>query len=66
MMVYVDDFKMAGPAKWVKKCWDEMRPLIEMDDPAPVDRGAKPTSHRTTDAEAALALPEPGAHPAAE
>ena len=38
LMVYVDDFKMSGPAKNLDKGWKLLRSGIDMDDPYPLDR----------------------------
>ena len=44
LMVYVDDFKMAGPPAAMKTAWADMRKGtdnhigIDMDDPAPVSK----------------------------
>ena len=35
LMVYVDDFKMSGPAKNLDHGWKLLRSGIEMDDPYP-------------------------------
>ncbi len=35
LIVYVDDFKMAGPADSMEKGWALLRPLIKMDEPTP-------------------------------
>ena len=35
LMVYVDDFKMSGPAKNIPKGWDIIRANIKTDDPQP-------------------------------
>ena len=37
VMVYVDDFKMAGPAKNLEKGWQLIRKDIKMDDPEPLN-----------------------------
>ena len=36
-MIYVDDFKMAGPADAVKACWELLRKDIKMSDPEQVN-----------------------------
>jgi len=36
LVVYVDDFKLAGPAKAIKKGWDLIRKGIKTDDPSPL------------------------------
>ena len=36
MVVYVDDFKLAGPAKAIKKGWDLIRKGIKTDNPSPL------------------------------
>ena len=38
LMVYVDDFKMAGPKASLVKGWKLIREGLDVDDPAPVDR----------------------------
>ena len=35
LVVYVDDFKMAGPKRNLKTGWDSIRARINLDDPAP-------------------------------
>ena len=36
LLVYVDDFKMAGPRDNLKKGWALLKPLIDMDEAAPL------------------------------
>ena len=38
LLVYVDDFKMAGPRKNIKAGWDLIRREIRLDDPTPVGK----------------------------
>ena len=38
LMVYVDDFKMSGPAKNLAEGWKRIRSGLDIDDPALVDR----------------------------
>jgi hypothetical protein len=38
LVVYVDDFKMAGPTANLKIAWDRIASVIKMEPPAPVDR----------------------------
>ena len=38
LMVYVDDFKMSGPAGQMAKTWTEMSSRIQMDDPGAVTK----------------------------
>ena len=37
MSTYADDFKMAGPAAEVDAAWEDLRTLISLSDPGPVD-----------------------------
>ena len=47
LVVYVDDFKMHGPAKYMDAMWAEMRSHIDMDPPTQLDKflGCKHTMH---------------------
>jgi hypothetical protein len=38
LVVYVDDFKLAGPAKYMSECWSAIRSGIKTDDPSPVGK----------------------------
>ena len=38
LMVYVDDFKMAGPPTAVATCWEDIQGVIELDPPEDVGR----------------------------
>ena len=38
LVVYVDDFKMAGPKDKMKEGWDLISSVIKMEEPGPVDR----------------------------
>ena len=38
LVVYVDDFKLAGPKALMKECWDSIRRGIRTDDPIPVGK----------------------------
>ena len=38
LVVYVDDFKMAGPAKNMEKGWKTISDVIDMDPPVPFGR----------------------------
>jgi hypothetical protein len=35
LVVYVDDFKLAGPAKNLAEGWTRLRKGLDLDDPAP-------------------------------
>ena len=47
LIIYVDDFKMAGPDKELEAAWKELRSEIDMDDPTPFGLflGCKHTIH---------------------
>ena len=38
LVVYVDDFKLAGPEKHMAECWHAIRSGIKTDDPSPVGK----------------------------
>ena len=38
LSVYVDDFKLAGPAKYMQEAWNELRERIDMDEPTPLEK----------------------------
>ena len=38
LVVYVDDFKMAGPASLMEQCWTKIRRGIKTDDPSPLGK----------------------------
>ena len=56
LMIYVDDFKMAGPKAEVANCWADLRKGIDMGENAPVTHflGCK---HEVTDGVASDGLP---------
>ena len=38
LVVYVDDFKLAGPERYMSECWRSIRSGIKTDDPTPVGK----------------------------